>query len=74
MVGILAGVLHVGVDPNNHPAEFAEYAHSSIWTVHLGQFVGIAAMMGGLIVLFFALDLQGGIGGWSARFGAVCAL
>lgn len=74
VVGILAGILHVGSDPNNHPVEFAEYANSSIWTaVHLGQFIGMALMMGGLVVLFFALDIQGGMAGWATRFGAVCA-
>jgi hypothetical protein len=71
----LAGLFHAGVDPNNHPVEFAEYAKSSIWTaVHLGQFVGMAILIAGLVVLFLALDVHSGAPGWEARFGAVSAV
>lgn len=74
IVGIIAGILHAGRDPNNHVVEFTEYANSSTWTaVHLGQFVGIAFIIAGLIVLYFALDLQTGLPAWAARFGAICA-
>ncbi len=71
----LAGLFHAGVDPNNHPVEFAEYAKSSIWTaVHLGQFVGMAILIAGLVVLFFALDVHSGAPGWAGRFGALSAV
>lgn len=75
VVTIVAGIFHVGVDPNNHPLEFAEYAKSSIWTaVHLGQFVGMAAIIAGLGVLFVALDIRSGVAGWVARSGLVSAV
>lgn len=74
IVGIIAGIFHAGRDPNNHVVEFTEYAKSSTWTaVHLGQFVGIALIIAGLIVLYLALDLQTGLPSWAARFGAICA-
>ena len=54
---------------------FAEYAASADWTaVHLGQFVGMAVIIAGLLVLFFALNVHAGTPGWAARFGAVSAV
>lgn len=74
-VWVLAGLFHAGVDPNNHPAEFAAYASSSIWTaVHLGQFLGIAILVAGLVVLFFTLDVNAATAGWISRFGAISAV
>jgi hypothetical protein len=59
---------------NNHPAVFAEYAGSGIWSaVHLGQFAGMAILLAGLLALFFALDLQAGTARWAGRFGATSA-
>src|SRR3954469_16275670 len=59
---------------NNHPAVFAEYAGSGIWTaVHLGQFAGMAILLAGLLALFFALDVQAGTARWAGRFGAASA-
>jgi hypothetical protein len=61
-------------NPNNHPAVFAEYAHSAVWTaVHLGQFVGLAVLLAGLLVLFFALNVSEGTPRWLGFFGAVAA-
>jgi hypothetical protein len=60
---------------NDHPAVFAEYAASGIWTaVHLGQFVAMAILLAGLLALFFALDVQAGAARWAGRFGAASAV
>jgi len=56
---ILVTFLHTGGDANNHPAIFAAYAASEIWTaVHVGQFACVAIMLAGLFALFFAIDLR----------------
>jgi hypothetical protein len=56
---------------NNHPAVFAEYADSRIWTaVHVGQFVATAILLAGLFALYFALDASAGTARWAGRFGA----
>ena len=50
--------LHTGGDANDHPAIFAAYAGSGIWTaVHVGQFAAMAVLLAGLLAQFFALDL-----------------
>jgi hypothetical protein len=65
---------HAGGDANNHPAIFAAYAASGIWTaVHLGQFAGMAILLAGLLALSFALDTQDGTARWAGRFGAASA-
>jgi hypothetical protein len=59
---------------NDHPAVFAEYARSGIWTaVHVGQFAATAILLAGLFALFFAVDAQGGTARWAGRFGAASA-
>jgi hypothetical protein len=72
---VLVGLFHPGNEPaNNHGAVFVEYAGSSSWTaVHLGQFAGMAVMIAGLLVLYFALDVHVGGAAWVARLGAVSA-
>lgn len=72
----LAGIFHPSREnPNNHRAVFAEYANSADWTaVHLGQFAGMAVIIAGLLVLFFALDVHSGTPAWAGRFGAVSAV
>ena len=71
---VLVGLLHPDGPANNHPVVFAEYADSANWTaVHLGQFAGMAVIIAGLLVLYFALDLRAGCAAWAARLGAVCA-
>ncbi|HVY51505.1 MAG TPA: hypothetical protein VHA07_08065 [Devosia sp.] len=66
--------LHAGGDANNHEHIFAEYARNGIWTaVHLGQFVGTAAVLAGLLVLCFALAAQSPASRWLAGFGAAAA-
>ena len=61
LVSFVVGVFHPDREPaNNHPAVFSEYAASAHWTaIHLGQFVGMAIIISGLLALFFALDVQG---------------
>jgi len=75
LLSLLAGILHPGrANPNDHAAAFAEYANTSNWiAVHLGQFIGLAVIIAGLLVLYFALNVQVGAAGWSARFGAASA-
>ena len=69
----LVTALHPGrEDPNNHPAVFAEYASSGSWTaIHFGQFVFMAVLLAGLLVLSFALNVRSGVLGWVGRFAAV---
>ena len=51
---VVVGLLHAGGPANNHPVVFAIYASSASWTaVHLGQFVGMAVIIAGLLVLYF---------------------
>lgn len=72
---IVVTQFHTGGDANNHPAIFAAYAGSAIWTaVHLGQFAAMAVLLAGLIALCFALDLQAGTARWAGRFGAAAAV
>jgi hypothetical protein len=67
-------LFHAGGDANNHPAVFAGYAHSGIWTaVHVRQFACMAILLAGLFALFFALDVQAGTARWAGRFGAALA-
>jgi hypothetical protein len=63
--------MHAGGAANNHPAIFAAYARSGIWTaVHVGQFAATAILLAGLFALAYALDVQAGTPRWAARFGA----
>ena len=66
--------MHAGGDANNHPAIFAAYARSGIWTaVHVGQFAATAILLAGLFALSSALNGQAGPPRWAARFGAAAA-
>ena len=75
LVTAIAGFLHAeGADPNDHQAVFAIYAANQSWTaVHLGQFIGMVIITFGLVALFFALDVRGGVGLWLNRFALVSA-
>src|SRR5919202_931047 len=65
-------LFHADGPANNHPAVFAEYARSASWTaVHFGQFVFMAVLLVGLLVLSFALNVRSGALGWVGRFAAV---
>jgi hypothetical protein len=71
---IVVTLFHADGDANNHPAVFAEYAGSGIWTaVHVGQFACMAILLAGLLALFFALDVEAGTARWAGRFGAAAA-
>jgi hypothetical protein len=75
IVYIAVTQLHAGGEANNHPSVFAVYAGSDIWTaVHLGQFVGMAVLIAGLLVLFFALEFQAGIARWAGLLGVASAV
>ncbi len=69
----VASVFHPGgIDNNNHPAVFAQYAHSATWTtVHLAQFVAMAITIAGLLVLFYAPNPADGMPRLVARMGVV---
>jgi len=75
LITAVAGFLHAeGADANDHQAVFAVYAASQSWTaVHLGQFIGMVIITFGLVALFFALDVRGGVGVWLNRFALVSA-
>lgn len=76
LLSLLAGIFHPDREnANNHIAAFTEYANSSHWTlIHLGQFVGMAVIIAGVLVLFYALNVHSGMPGWAGRFGAVSAV
>lgn len=74
-VYVVASIYHPsGIDPNNHPAVFAQYAASSYWTLdHAGWFVQTAMLIAGVLVLFYALDLTEGLASSVARLGIAFA-
>jgi hypothetical protein len=55
VISLVAGLIHPERgDPNDHQEVFTEYADSQSWiTAHLGQFAGIAAIVFGLVFLYF---------------------
>ena len=68
---VVVTLFHTGGPANDHHAVFAGYARSAIWTtVHVAQFASMAILLGGLFVLFFALNAPSGTPGWAARLGA----
>lgn len=76
VASLLAGLQHPdAASANDHPATFAEYAASDAWiAVHLGQFVGMALLLCGLLVLAYALNVRHGAAGWAVRLGAAAAI
>jgi hypothetical protein len=69
----VASLLHAG-GGTTYEATFANYAASGDWAaVHLGEFVGMAVLLAGLLVLFFALNVSEGIPRWLGFFGAIAA-
>jgi hypothetical protein len=58
----IAGAFHPDGPLNDHAAVFTEYAHSAGWTAdHLAFFAAYAVTIAGLIVLFYALQLNVGV-------------
>jgi hypothetical protein len=76
VLSLVAGIFHPEREAaNDHVAAFTEYASSTNWTaVHLGQFVGMAVFIAGLLVLFYALNVRKGTPLWSVWSGAVSAV
>jgi hypothetical protein len=72
---VVASAFHPsGIENNNHPAVFAQYAQSSSWTaVHLAEFAAMAITITGLLVLFYALNLADAVPSLVARIGAIFA-
>jgi hypothetical protein len=72
LIFVVAGLFHpADAAANDHPAIFVEYAASTFWTaVHLAQFIGMAVIVAGLLILDAELGHQSG----TARLGAACAL
>jgi hypothetical protein len=66
---------HTGGAANDHPAIFAAYAASGIWTaVHVGQFAAMAILLAGLLALGVVLDDGDGAARLASRFGAASAV
>lgn len=74
-VGYIAATqFHAGGHANEHHEIFETYAHDQVWgAVHLGQFGGMALLLGGLIALAFFLDIEAGPARWFSRLGAAAA-
>jgi hypothetical protein len=72
---IVVTQFHTGGEANDHPAIFAAYAASGIWTaVHVGQFAAMAILLAGLLGLVFALDDQAGTARLVGLFSAAAAV
>lgn len=70
---VFSQYLHPGGGPTLE-ATFANYAASGDWAaVHLGEFVGDALLLAGLLVLFFALNVSQATPRWLAFFAAISA-
>ena len=73
LVTVVALFLHPGGAPTEEGV-LANFAASSDWVaIHLGQFVGMALLLAGLLVLFFALGEMSGTPRWLGFFGASAA-
>lgn len=72
---VLVTLLHAGGEANDHPAIFAAYAASDVWTaVHVAQFACMALLLAGLLALFFAVDDEDAGARWTGRFGAAATI
>jgi Domain of unknown function (DUF4386) len=76
-IGILVNFALIFLHPpglNDHQAAFTNYAASGDWAaIHLGEFVGMAVLLAGLLVLFFALNVSEGTPHWVGFFAAISA-
>jgi len=69
----VASLLHPGGGTTSESV-FASYAASGNYAaIHLGEFVGTAGILAGLLVLFFALNVSQGTPRWLGFFGAMAA-
>ena len=65
-------LLHTGGPANDHPVIFDDYAGSHDWAaVHLGQFLGMALLVAGLMTFSQATEPPQRAAAWFARAGAV---
>lgn len=73
---ILVTQFHAGGRANDHPAIFAAYTASGIWTaVHVGQFVCVAILLAWLVALPFAVNADDAERSrWTGRYGAALAV
>lgn len=63
------------VPPNQHPEVFAEYANSAYWgAVHMGQFLGMAVLLSGIVLLAFAFARRSDTLDWLACLAATSAV
>ena len=70
----IAGAFHPDGPLNNHQTVFAEYAHSVGWTAdHVAFFAAYAVTIGGLLVLFYALELRAGMPRLMSKCGIAAA-
>lgn len=61
-----------GIDPNNHPLVFVQYAHWTGWTAdHAGWFFTFLLTIAGFLVLLDALNLMDGLARTAVRIGMV---
>jgi hypothetical protein len=76
LASLISGFFHPDQVPaNDHAAVFAEYATSRMWiAVHLGQFIGMAGIIAGLIALPRALDAKTSKSGRLSAVAAIVAL
>lgn len=76
LVTFLAGSSHPDhVDANDHSAAFTEYSNDKDWVlVHLGQFIGMAIIIAGLLAMFSALNIHSGAAELVGKFGVVSAV
>lgn len=75
LLSFLAGYFHADREiANNHSATFLDYAGSAVWTLaHLGQFAGMAVMLGGLLTLPMAVDSPARNARWISRCSTICS-
>src|SRR5215469_10389730 len=74
LVTVIVEFLHPSGGGTTYESVLATWATSWDWTaIHLGQFVGMAGIGAGLLVLFFALGLAQGASRWVGFFGALAA-
>lgn len=67
--------LHAGGNANDHHHIFETYADNGIWTaVHLGQFIGIAAILAGMAAAFLVVQAQTATMKAATAFGAAVSV
>ena len=73
LVTIVAVFLHPG-GGSTYEEALTGWAASGDWfAIHLAQFVGMAGILSGLLVLFFALNLTAGFPHWVGFFAVISA-